>query len=298
MGSFRLNHTGRLKVVGFLFVLPVVLYFGLIYYMPLLKSFDLSFKELLPKGKVRFAGLQTYGAVLADPLFWTSVRNTVFFTLVSAALIVTVGLLVAVALHGLKKQAVRDVYTVFYVLPTLVSFAAAGSIWEWIFHPHFGLANLALSSLGLPTFRFLNDPLQVIPSLAVINLWVRVGFSILILLAGLQSIPESYFEAARVDGARGLKMHRYITLPLLLPQIAVITLLEVIFGSKVFDVVYVTTSGGPAGSSYMVLLYFYDNAFRFYRQDRGSVVAVLMFLTLLVFSIVQRRIVRGKGYEN
>jgi multiple sugar transport system permease protein len=159
------------------------------------------------------------------------------------------------------------------------------------------LANLVLSFFGIPGLKFLTDSIQVIPSLAVINLWVRSGFAVLILSAGLKSIPDSYFEAARVDGAVGLRLHFSMTIPLLLPQIAVITLLEVIFGFKVFDVVYVTTSGGPANSSYMLLFYFYDNAFSYYRQDRASVIAVLMFLTLLVFSILQRRIVRGRRYE-
>jgi ABC-type sugar transport system permease subunit len=131
----------------------------------------------------------------------------------------------------------------------------------------------------------------------VINAWVRVGFAVLIIMAGLQSIPLSFFEAAKVDGARGLRLHWHITLPLLLPQIAVVSLLEVIFGFKVFDMVLVTTQGGPAGASYMLLLYFYDNAFRFYRSDRASVIAVFMFLALLLFSILQRRAVRGRRYE-
>ena len=124
-----------------------------------------------------------------------------------------------------------------------------------------------------------------------------MGFAILIIMSGLQSIPPSFFEAARVDGARGFKLLWYITLPLLLPQILVVSLLEVIFGFKVFDMVLVTTQGGPAGASYMILLYFYDNAFRFYRSDKAAVIAVIMFLTLLLFSILQRRIVKGRRYE-
>jgi ABC-type sugar transport system permease subunit len=291
------SYGNRRKMAGFLFVLPVVLYFGLLYYLPLVTSFHYSFLEVLPKQQTRFAGLQTYRWVLADPLFWTSVRNTVIFTAISAAAIVLLGLLISIVIHNLFSQGLRDVYTVFYVLPTLVSFAAAGPIWEWIFHSQFGLANLVLSVFGIPSLKFLNDSVQVIPSLAVINLWVRSGFAVLIFSAGLKSIPDSYFEAARVDGAVGLKLHVFITIPLLLPQIGVISLLEVIFGFKVFDVVYVTTSGGPATASYMILFYFYDNAFRFYRQDRASVIAVLMFLALLVFSILQRRIVRGRRYE-
>ncbi|HUV07155.1 MAG TPA: sugar ABC transporter permease [Spirochaetia bacterium] len=297
MLSKSFTFTRRLKVIGFLFVLPVILYFGLIYYLPLYKAFDLSFHEILPKGKIRFAGLATYMDVLKDPLFWTSVQNTVLFTFLSTALIVLFGLLIAIGLHSIAREGLRNFYTVFYVLPTLVSFAAAGSIWEWIFHAQFGLVNMALSNLGIPTLKFLDDAVQVIPSLAVINLWVRVGFAILIILAGLQSIPSSYFEAATVDGATSLQLTWNVTLPLLIPQIAVVSLLEVIFGFKVFDVVYVTTSGGPASASYMVLFYFYDNAFRFYRQDRASVIAVIMFMALLVFSILQRRLVRGRRYE-
>lgn len=289
------NLEKRRKLVGFIFVLPVVLYFAMIYYVPLVRSFDLSFKEILPKGKMHFAGLETYRAVLADPLFWDSVKHTALFTLLSAILVITLGLFIALGLHSLRKA--RNFFTIFFVLPTLISFVAAGTIWEWMLHSQFGLVNLALIALKLPTMRFLNSANQVIPSLAAINAWVRVGFAILIILAGLQSIPLSFFEAARVDGARGFKLLWYITLPLLLPQILVVSLLEVIFGFKVFDMVLVTTQGGPAGASYMILLYFYDNAFRFYRSDKAAVIAVIMFLTLLLFSILQRRIVKGRRYE-
>ncbi|MBA7583467.1 Melibiose/raffinose/stachyose import permease protein MelD [subsurface metagenome] len=285
----------RRKLAGFLFVLPVVLYFGLLYYVPLMRSFDLSFREILPKNKVRFAGFKTYQAVLSDPLFWDSVKHTALFTVMSVVLVVLLGLLIALGLHSLSKA--RNFYTVFFVLPTLVSFVAAGTIWEWMFHSQFGLINMVLSIFKIPNLKFLNDSAQVIPSLAVINAWVRIGFAVLIFMSGLQSIPPSLFEAATVDGARGAKLHWYITLPLLLPQIAVVSLLEVIFGFKIFDIVLVTTQGGPAGASYMMLLYFYDNAFRFYRSDRASVIAVLMFLALLAFSILQRRIVRGRRYE-
>lgn len=289
------NFGTRRKLAGFLFVLPVVLYFGLLYYVPLVRSFDLSFREILPKGKVRFAGFQTYRAVLSDPLFWDSVKHTALFAVMSVVLVVLLALLIALGLYSISKG--RNFYTVFFVLPTLVSFVAAGTIWDWLFHSQFGPINIVLGVFKIPYLKFFNDAAQVIPSLAVINAWVRIGFAVLIFMAGLQSIPPTLFEAATVDGAKGLRLHWFITLPMLLPQIAVVTLLEVIFGFKVFDVVLVTTQGGPASASYMLLLYFYDNAFRFYRTDRASVIAVLMFLALLAFSILQRRLVRGRRYE-
>lgn len=292
-----MSHARKQRLSGFLFVLPVVTYFALIYYVPLINSFAMSFTEVLPGRVVEFAGLNTYREVLSTPAFWESVRNTVLFNGISLLLVIPFGIIIAIALSNISNGTARNLFTAFYILPIFVSFAAAGAIWEWIYHPHYGVINNVLAAVGGPRFAFLTGIDQVIPSLAVVNFWVRVGYCILIILSGLQSIPQSYFEAARVDGATGLKFYRRITLPLLLPQIAVVTLLEVIFGFKAFDVIYVTTQGGPARASYVILLYFYDNAFRFYRQDRASVVAVLMFLSLLVFSIIQRRVVKGKRYE-
>lgn len=293
----RLTRGQKLQWSGLLFILPAVVYFLLVYYIPLINSFAMSFTEILPRRVVVFAGLKTFREVLADRSFWESVKNTLLFNLLSLLLVVPFGILIAIGISNISRSITRNVFTALYILPIFVSFAAAGAIWEWILHPHYGVVNNFLAAVGGPRFSFLTGTDQVVPSLAVINFWVRVGYCILIILSGLQSIPQSFFEAAKVDGASGATMFRRITLPLLLPQIAVVTLLEVVFGFKVFDVVYVTTQGGPARASYMLLFYFYDNAFRFYRQDRASVVAVLMFLTLLVFSVIQRRIVKGKRYE-
>jgi len=293
----RLSYSKKLQLTGFLFILPVVLYFLLTYYYSLASSFAMAFTEVLPQRVTRFAGFKIFHEVLTDRSFWESVSNTLLFNFISLVLVVPLGIVIALGIASIKRSLPRDLATALYILPMFVSFAAAGAIWEWIYHPHYGVVNNVLAYAGGPRFLFLTDPGQVIPSLAVINFWVRAGYCILIILAGLQSIPQSYFEAARVDGASGMTMMRKITLPLLLPQITVITLLEFIVGFQAFDVIYVTTQGGPARASYMMLFYFYDNAFRFYRQDRASVVAVIMFVMLLAFSVLQRYVVKGKRYE-
>jgi len=289
--------TRRLTYAGIFFVLPVLLYFVVLYWYPLISAFLMSFQETLPGLKMRFAGLKTYREVFADPLFWTSLGHTTIFALQAVTGTVLLAIIVAIAIYNVKSSAARNLLTLLYVLPTLVSLAAAGFIWDWLMHPRFGPINQVLTFLGIPPMKFLFDEQQVIPSLAVMNIWVRVGFSVLILMSGLQSIPNSYFDAARVDGARGLKLYWYVTLPLLLPQIGAVTLLEVIFGVKVFDVVYVTTQGGPAGASEMLMLYLYNNAFRFYRVDRASVTAVFIFVVLLAFGILQRRLLQARRYE-
>jgi len=290
-------YSRKLTYTGILLVLPVFLYFMLLYWYPLVSAFLMSFQETIPGLKMQFAGLKTYREVFSDPLFWTSFGHTLIFALEAVSCTVLLALLLAIALHSVRSVHMRNFLTLMYVLPTLVSLAAAGFIWDWLMHPRFGLLNQVISVFGLPTLNFLADETQVIPSLALINAWVRVGFSVLILLAGLQSIPDSYFDAARVDGARGFKLYWFITLPLLLPQIGAVTLLEVIFGVKVFDVVYVSTQGGPAGASDMLMLYLYNNAFRFFRVDRAAVAAVFIFVTLLAFGIIQRKLLERRRYE-
>lgn len=291
------TYTQKLTVTGALFVLPVLLYFVVLYWYPLISAFVMSFQETIPGLELQFAGLKTYKEVFADQKFWKSLGHTSVFAIQAVIANVVLALIIAIALNSVPSPGFRNFLTLMYILPTLVSLVAAGFIWEWLFHPRFGLANQIFTAVGLKPLKFLADETQVISSLAVINIWVRVGFSVLILLAGLQSIPETYFDAARVDGARGIKLYWYITLPLLLPQIGVVILLEVIFAVKIFDIVYVTTQGGPAGASEMLMLYLYNNAFRYYRVDKAAVAAVFIFIILMAFGIVQRWLLQGKRYE-
>jgi ABC-type sugar transport system permease subunit len=291
------SYIRKLTLTGVFFILPVLLYFIVLYWYPLISAFVMSFQETIPGLELRFAGLKTYREVFADEDFWRSLVNTLMFALQAVTFNVILALIISIALHNVPSAGFRNVLTLFYVLPTLVSLTAAGFIWEWLFHPRFGLTNQLFGVFGLPALRFLQDENQVISSLAVINVWVRVGFAVLILLAGLQSIPDTYFDAAKVDGARGLRLYWFITLPLLLPHLGAVMLLEVIFAVKIFDIVYVTTQGGPAGASDMLMLYLYNNAFRFYRIDKAAVTAVFIFLVLLAFGILQRRLLAGRRYE-
>ncbi|MBD3309389.1 ABC transporter permease subunit [candidate division KSB3 bacterium] len=292
-----LNYARRLRIIGFLFVLPAFLYFVAIYYFPLFEAFRMSLLEMAPGGAMKYVGLASVKKVFADPLFWRSLVHTIFFMVCSSVLTVILGIIIAIGLYGVSRSVLRNMFILAYVLPTLVSLTAAGFIWEWIYHPRFGLINYALSLLGFSKQPFLADSIQVLPSLIIINVWVRIGFAVLIFFAGLLGISSSYFDAAKVDGATGFTLHKNVTIPLLLPQITVVTFLEVIFGFKVFDVIYVSTQGGPNEASYVLMLYLYNNAFRFYHPGRASVVAVFMFIFLLIFSLVQRRVVKGRRYE-
>lgn len=296
-GRKRGQYQRRLARTGLLFVLPVLLYFLLIYWFNLVQVFGISFQEIAARRQLQFAGLNTYRQVFSESQFWRSLQHTFLFTAQTVVLTVSVGLLIAIGISSLKKPLAKNAGTLCFVLPTLVSLVAAGIIWEWLYHARFGVINQVLSVVGLPHQGFLLDERQALPSMSVINAWVRVGYAVLILQAGLQGIPADLFNSARVDGAKGFKIYRYIILPLLVPHIAAVALLEIIFAARVFDIVYVTTQGGPAGATRVIMLYLYDNAFRFNRPDKAAVAAVVIFLILLVFGIIQRKVAGAREYE-
>lgn len=235
-----------------------------------------------------------YRKVWADPVFWLSVKNTFVLVLLSVPATVILALFMAILLQTIRQVRVRNLLTTFYFLPLVTSLVAAGLIWDWIYNPTYGLLNHLLGYVGIPGQQWLSSMTQVLPSLAVINIWARLGFAVLIFAAALQSIPTEFYDAAAIDGAGSWATFRHITLPLLNPQIVLVSIVELIFGFKVFDQVFVTTQGNPANASKVIILYLYENAFKWYKLGEASVIAILLFLFLLFISVVQWRFLRRK----
>ena len=260
--------------------------------MPLVESVLGSFYRTRPGGVTTFAGVALYEKVLTDPTFWQAVRNTVSLLLLSVPATVVLALAVALGLHRLRSLRWRSAWTAMYFLPFSVSLVAAALIWQWLYDPLYGVLNYLLGALGLPPQKWLQSLDMVRPSLALVNVWVRLGFDTIIFLAALQAIPGEYYEAAAIDGAGAWHALRRITLPLLNPQIVMVTILELIFNFKVFDTVYATTQGGPAGASQTVIMLLYDTAFKFFRLGDASVMAVFVFASLLLVTLVQWRLFR------
>ena len=235
----------------------------------------------------RFVGLKAYEMVLTDPFFWQSVRNTLYFVILSVPMTVALALGVALLLNRIVSHRVRDILSATYFMPLVISLVAAALIWGWIYQPIYGLANYIIGFFGLRPQKWLSSISQVIPSLATINIWLRIGFDTVIFLAALQSIPENLQEAAKIDGAKDSQVFRYVTLPLLNNQIIMVLIIELIFAFKVFDQVFVTTEGGPANASRVIMMYLYDFAFKWFKFGEASVVAVFIFASLLAMSIIQ-----------
>ena len=237
-------------------------------------------------------GVRLYERVFTDPTFWQAVRNTVSLLLMSVPVTVVLALAVALGLHRLRSLRWRSAWTAMYFLPFSVSLVAAALIWQWMYDPVYGFLNYFLGRVGLPPQKWLQSLDQVRPSLALVNVWVRLGFDTIIFLAALQSIPGEYYEAAAIDGAGWWQSFRRVTLPLLNPQIVMVTILELIFNFKVFDTVYATTQGGPAGASQTVIMLLYDTAFKYFRLGDASVMALFVFASLLLITLVQWRVFR------
>ena len=290
--AFPKSFLDRQNRAGFLFVLPALLFFGSVFILPLAQSIAYSFYRIAPGGRMDFVGLRLYEKVFTDSTFWNAVTNTLQLLLFSVPVTVVLALGVALGLDRIVNLKWRNLWASMYFLPFATSLVAAALVWQWIYDPVYGFLNYALSWIGIPPQKWLQSLSQVKPSLGVVSVWVRIGFDTMIFLAALQSIPEEYYQAAEVDGATNFQQLRYVTLPLLNPQIIMVVILELIFNFKIFDQVYATTQGGPAGASQTVIMLLYDTAFKFFRFGDASVMAVFVFVTLMVVTIVQWRLFR------
>jgi multiple sugar transport system permease protein len=290
--AFPRTYLERQNRAGFLFVLPALLFFGSVFILPLAQSVMYSFYKLSPGGASEFVGLRLYEKVLTDSTFWNAVSNTLQLLLFSVPTTVILALAVALGLNRITNLRWRNLWASMYFLPFATSLVAAALIWQWIYDPVYGFLNYFLSFFGIPPQKWLQSLFQVRPSIAAVSVWVRIGFDTMIFLAALQSIPEEYYEAARIDGASGFQQLRYITLPLLNAQIIMVCILELIFNFKIFDQVYATTQGGPASASQTVIMLLYDTAFKYFRFGDASVMAVFVFVTLMAVTLLQWRFFR------
>jgi multiple sugar transport system permease protein len=254
---------------------------------PILFSLWLSFHEWNLLEPTRpFVGLQNYAELAGDAAFWRAVRNTAVYVL-----FVPIGMFVALGLALLVNQKFPGVHllrTVFF-LPYVTSFVAISLVWRWMFQPDIGLLNQVLASIGIPPQPWLSSPATALPSLMLMSVWMYAGYMMIIFLAGLQSIPVSLYESARIDGAGPWQRLLRITIPLLRPTMLFILVTMVIFMFQVFTAVYVMTEGGPLHSTDVVVYHIYRAAWEYLRMGYASAMAWVLFAIVFVITLVQFR---------
>ena len=262
--------------------------------LPLVGIAVLSFYDWNLLGDRRFAALENYRELLHDRLFWEAMWNTARFALALTPLALAGGLPLAVALNP-PQRGKNILLTVFYA-PGVISGVAAATAGAWILNVHYGILNAVLTAVHLPRQDWLDSRTAAIWALTGATLWMRVGFCMVVYLAGLQEIPVDLYEAARVDGAGTWNRFRYITWPMLHRSTLLLTVLNIVFSFHIFDLAYIMTAGGPGFSTTMLVQYFYESGFALQREGYAAAVALVLFASMLTMTffawLIQRRSAR------
>ncbi|MEU7983966.1 carbohydrate ABC transporter permease [Streptosporangium canum] len=274
-------------MTGLLFVLPMLVLFVIFRFVPTLGAAGMSLTDYKVSGEWSFVGVDNYARLLDDPLFLASLRTTLLYVAVYVPLTMLVSLGTALMLNAAIYA--KGLFRGMLFLPYVTSFVLAGVIWRWIYEFD-GLLNGLLAKVDLGPVGFLEQSSLVLPALAVVSVWKGFGYSMLILLAGLKSIPGSYLEAARVDGANAWQRFRRITLPLLRPALFFVLIIETIGAFQTFDTIYVMTGGGPARASYTLIYGLYEQGFKFFDFGYAATLGMVLFAVVLVVSLIQRRL--------
>lgn len=273
-------------IYGWLFIMPVVIGVLLFQFYPILVSIYASMTNWTGLNNPSFIGADNYTRLLtADKFFNITMRNTIYYTLGSIPLSISLAMILAL----LCNRSMRMVYwyrTAFFA-PNVTSTVAISLVWFWLYAPDVGLFNWLLSLAGIKGPAWLTSLTWAMPSVIVVGVWQSVGYPMLILLAGLQGIPESLYEAAKLDGADALRRFRRITLPLLTPSIFFLLITQFISSFQVFGLIYVMTQGGPANATNVYIYYLYQNAFAFGRLGYASAMAWVLFLIIAVITLLQ-----------
>ncbi|MDI4644083.1 carbohydrate ABC transporter permease [Cohnella hashimotonis] len=275
-----------------LFILPAFALLAVFIFYPMLQALWISFRHYnLISAESAFAGFGNYGKLLSDDAFLASLRHSFYFTVV----VLPVQTAISLGLALLIQRRFRGVgfFRTVYFLPVAVSFAIASTIFRLIYNKDYGMLNIVLKGLGLPVLDFLSNPDISMLGIIILCIWRAMGFVMVIFLAGLNNIPDYLYEAAHVDGAGPLQRFYYVTIPLLKRTLAFVVIITTMDALKIFIPIYITTSGGPAGSTSTVVHFIYETAFKQMNMGYAAAAAFLFFLLVLAISAVQLRLFRS-----
>jgi ABC-type sugar transport system permease subunit len=284
----------RKQLRPYLYILPTFVFLGLFTHYPIVRTFYLSlFRWNLATPEKVFVGGANYQQIWSTPLFWQVLQNNLLYAVGT----IPVSMAIALGLALLINQPLQflSFYRAALFYPTVIPMAAASMIWLWIFTPSYGLLNYYLGKFGVPDIHWLGNSTTALWALVVVGIWKRLGYYMVIFLAGLQTIPEHLYEAAILEGAGCWQRFSRITFPLLSPTTFFILLVAVIDSFQAIDQVYLMTQGGPGNHTNLFVFYIYQHAFRFWDMGFASTVSAMLFLillslTLLVFWTLHKRV--------
>ena len=278
-----------------LFLSPTLVIFTAFILFPVFFSFYLSFHSWnMFSGDTTFVGLENYSRMIQDAEFWQVLGNTAVYTFGTIPINMALSLWVAYLLNK-KLKGKKFLRTAFFA-PVIISPVAAAVIWRWMYDPNFGLVNYLISFLGIGSINWLNEPTAAMFALIIMGVWKTFGINMILFSAGLQGIPDNYYEAAELDGAGKWAKFYHITIPMLAPTTFFIMIMSMISSFQVFDIVYVLTSGGPMGSTKVLVFYVYEHAFKFFEMGYASAISYFLFAVLFILTMLQVKYMKSKVY--
>ncbi|HXS48882.1 MAG TPA: sugar ABC transporter permease [Sphingomicrobium sp.] len=294
-----LSRTRQESRAGWLMTSPALAAIGLFFVIPAVASLLLSFTDfdiyaLADLRNLRFVGLQNYGRLIGNPLFWQAMANTMWFVIIGVPLLVSTSLLAALLVNA-KTLRWRPVWRVALFAPFVTTLVATAVVWNYLLHTRYGLVNYALGAIGIAPVDWLGSPRTALPAILLFVTWKTFGYNMVIFLAALQAVSKDLEDAARVDGAGPWMRFRHVTLPAIAPTILLVAILTVAGMFQLFAEPYVMTQGGPAGSTVTVLYFMFEEGFKWWNLGSGSAVAFILFLCILAVTLVQLKVARKAG---
>lgn len=296
--AFKANRKSKLRpyrsITPYLYMLPAILIIGIFVFYPLVRVILYSFQSYNIFTPPQWVGTENYANILKDKSFYSAFKNTFLYFIVVVPVLVFLPVFIAILVNN-KLKGIKFFRAAYY-LPVITSMVVAGIAWKWIYADS-GLLNYFLINIlhvMKKPISWLNSSNTALFSVMVVTIWKGLGYYMVIYLAGLQSIPADIWEAAEIDGASGLQKHLLITFPLLAPSMAVVAVMSSMAAMKVFDEIFIMTSGGPYNSTRTVVFYLYQQAFENLNMGYASAVGVILFVILLVFAVINIKISERK----
>ena len=274
------------------FLAPALIVIFVFFLLPVLGGFLLSLTDfdiyaLADSSNLRITGLDQYRNLAKSPVFWQAMRNTLLFALIAGPLTVAASLGAAMLLNA-KLARFKPFFRTVYFAPVVTTLVAVAIVWRYMFHPRFGLLNTVIGWFGVAPIDWLGDPRYALPAIIILAVWKNFGYNMIIFVAGLQSIPEELYEAARIDGAGGVRQFRHITIPMLAPTFLFVGIITAIGYLQLFAEPYVMTpDGGPLNSTLSVVMLMDREGFRWWSMGYAAAIAFVLFLIIVSASLLQ-----------
>lgn len=286
----RVNRPKSDLRAAMIFVGPAAVGFVAFFLIPSIRGIWFSFTDQNLIGSGSFIGIDNYTRMFQDPLFWNSLAVTGYYVVINISVQTVLAVGIAVLMHRLTQSIViRGII----LLPYLIANVVVALIWFYMFDYSTGIVNILLDGIGIDRVAFFGNAATAIPTIALINVWRFVGYTALLVFAGLQTIPKDLYEAGALDGASEARMFRTITLPLLRPVMALVLVITLVGSFQIFDTVAVTTEGGPVNSTRVIYYYIYQQAFERFDLGYASAISVFLLVVLAIIAFVQLKLLRS-----